>query len=551
MIYLAPFGVSMKKVAMIREEFGDNSLRIVKTDPFQLCKIKGFGFMTVDSVARKTKVSLKHPLRYSGAINYVLDEARVSGHLFLSVDETVGQCYELLNMGCDDEVVSEEEIRQAISNERVESRIYVEGSRVYLSYERMCEVKSAKRIVSMILQEGFTKIDDLDSKIDNAERTLHQRLAPSQRNAVKLCLSHPISIMTGGPGSGKTTTLRFILDIYKAAFPANEVLLAAPTGRASRRMAEQTGMHASTLHSALGLVTDEDSPLNDKELLSADLVVVDEFSMVDMRLAYILLDRIKSGAQLIIVGDADQLPSVGAGNVLREMIRSEKVPTAVLETVFRQASNSRIITNAYAINHNDTHLQFGDDFQFLEVQNSEEAAQLVIKNYLQEVSLHGIEDVQILSPLRTQFCMNGDALAGIIADAPIKMPPDEDAGHPGSVVASFTAQPTADPPVFSQTATAPKSTQPAQQQVHPPVQQSHAPAPEPPKTLDEYLRVMTIEQAKAVKVDFGRFSGWSLGEIAMKSPGDLAWYVKNYSGHNLALKAGATKLLETVGQMAS
>ena len=291
MIYLAPFGVSMKKVAMIREEFGDNSLRIVKTDPFQLCKIKGFGFMTVDSVARKTKVSLKHPLRYSGAINYVLDEARVSGHLFLSVDETVGQCYELLNMGCDDEVVSEEEIRQAISNERVESRIYVEGSRVYLSYERMCEV--------------------------------------------------------------------------------------------------------------------------------------------------------------------------------------------------------------------------------------------------------------------TQFCMNGDALAGIIADAPIKMPPDEDAGHPGSVVASFTAQPTTDPPVFSQTATAPKSTQPTQQQVQPPVQQSHAPAPEPPKTLDEYLRVMTIEQAKAVKVDFGRFSGWSLGEIAMKSPGDLAWYVKNYSGHNFALKAGATKLLETVGQMAS
>lgn len=276
--------------------------------------------------------------------------------------------------------------------------------------------KSAKRIVSMILQEGFTKIDDLDSKIDNAERTLHQRLAPSQRNAVKLCLSHPISIMTGGPGSGKTTTLRFILDIYKAAFPANEVLLAAPTGRASRRMAEQTGMHASTLHSALGLVTDEDSPLNDKELLSADLVVVDEFSMVDMRLAYILLDRIKSGAQLIIVGDADQLPSVGAGNVLREMIRSEKVPTAVLETVFRQASNSRIITNAYAINHNDTHLQFGDDFQFLEVQNSEEAAQLVIKNYLQEVSLHGIEDVQILSPLRKRGAVAANALNETIRD---------------------------------------------------------------------------------------------------------------------------------------
>ena len=416
MIYLAPFGVSMKKAAMIKEEFGDQSLQIVKTDPFQLCRIKGFGFMTVDSIARKTKVSLKHPMRYAGAINYVLDEARVSGHLFLSVDETVGRCYDLLNSDCEAEVVSESEIRQAISNERLESRIYVEGTRVYLSYERMCEVKAAKRIVSMILQEDFEEIYDLDEKIDQAEQTLKQKLAPSQRKAVKLCLSHPISIMTGGPGSGKTTTLRFILDIYKKEYPSNEILLAAPTGRASRRMAEQTGMFASTLHSALGLITDEESSLNDTELLPADLIVVDEFSMVDMRLAYILLERIKPGAQLLIVGDADQLPSVGAGNVLREMIRSEKVPTAVLDTIFRQASNSRIIVNAHAINHNDTHLQYGDDFQMLEVQNAEDAAQLVVKNYLQEVSQHGLENVQILSPFRKRGAVASNALNVTIRD---------------------------------------------------------------------------------------------------------------------------------------
>ena len=416
MIYLAPFGVSMKKAAMIKEEFGDQSLQIVKTDPFQLCRIKGFGFMTVDSIARKTKVSLKHPMRYAGAINYVLDEARVSGHLFLSVDETVGRCYDLLNSDCEAEVVSEGEIRQAISNERLESRIYVEGTRVYLSYERMCEVKAAKRIVSMILQEDFEEIYDLDEKIDQAEQTLKQKLAPLQRKAVKLCLSHPISIMTGGPGSGKTTTLRFILDIYKKEYPSNEILLAAPTGRASRRMAEQTGMFASTLHSALGLITDEESPLNDTELLPADLIVVDEFSMVDMRLAYILLERIKPGAQLLIVGDADQLPSVGAGNVLREMIRSEKVPTAVLDTIFRQASNSRIIVNAHAINHNDTHLQYGDDFQMLEVQNAEDAAQLVVKNYLQEVSQHGLENVQILSPFRKRGAVASNALNETIRD---------------------------------------------------------------------------------------------------------------------------------------
>ena len=327
--------------------------------------------------------------------------------------ETVPEINEMINRKYYDHTIV---LNLLISNERLESRIYVEGTRVYLSYERMCEVKAAKRIVSMILQEDFEEIYDLDEKIDQAEQTLKQKLAPSQRKAVKLCLSHPISIMTGGPGSGKTTTLRFILDIYKKEYPSNEILLAAPTGRASRRMAEQTGMFASTLHSALGLITDEESPLNDTELLPADLIVVDEFSMVDMRLAYILLERIKPGAQLLIVGDADQLPSVGAGNVLREMIRSEKVPTAVLDTIFRQASNSRIIVNAHAINHNDTHLQYGDDFQMLEVQNAEDAAQLVVKNYLQEVSQHGLENVQILSPFRKRGAVASNALNETIRD---------------------------------------------------------------------------------------------------------------------------------------
>ena len=139
----------------------------------------------------------------------------------------------------------------------------------------------------------------------------------------------------------------------------------------------------------------------------------------------------------------------------------------------------------------------------------------------------------------TQFCMSGDVLSNIIADSPIKMAPDEDVGHPGNVAATFTAQPTAGP-VKNEVQQPPVA-----------VVQPKAPEPEPPKTLEDFMRVMTLDQAKAVKVDFGRFSGWTLGDIAMKNPGDLAWYVKNYSGHNLALKAGATKLLEAVGQMAS
>ncbi len=409
MLYLAPYGVSAKKAILIRDEFGDDSLRIIKEDPFQLCKVHGFGFLTVDEIARKTKVSPRNPLRYSGAINYVLEEARISGHLFLSEEETVSRCYELLNRDYESEIVSERDIQAALINERLESRVYVDGRRVYLSSERACEVNTAKRIVSMLIGEGYRPISRIQDLIAETEATMTQKLSPSQRKAVELCLSHPLSIMTGGPGTGKTTTLRFILDIYRQARPGGEILLAAPTGRASRRMEEQTNLPASTIHSALGLISDNPA-LNDDSILTADLVIIDEFSMVDMHLASSLFERLKPGCQLIIVGDADQLPSVGAGNVLREMIRSNLVPTAVLDTVFRQADDSRIAVNAHAVNHNDTHLLFGNDFQMLDVADSEEAAQLVIRNYLAEIREHGVEGVQILTPFRKKGAVGADSL---------------------------------------------------------------------------------------------------------------------------------------------
>ena len=377
--YLAPYGVSMKKIAKIQESFEDNSLRVVQSDPFQLCRIRGFGFLTVDAIARKTKVSLRNPLRYAGAIHYCLEEARSNGHLFLPHDELVDKCYELLNRECEGEVVPMYDVTGAVSQEVKAKQIYNENGRIYLSFERLCEVKTAKRIVSMLLSEGMPMVSDLSKQIALTESNLPHPLAPSQREAVKLCLSHPCSIMTGGPGVGKTTTLKAILEIYHRVFPDHEILLAAPTGKASRRMSEQTGFPASTLHSAMGILSDEDIETNGPEFLSADFVVIDECSMVDMRLAYALFERLKPGVKLLFVGYPDQLPAVGAGNVLREMIRSGIVPTAVLDTVFRQASNSRIALNAYAVNHNDTKLLYGDDFLMQDVQTSEDAADLVMK----------------------------------------------------------------------------------------------------------------------------------------------------------------------------
>lgn len=414
--YLSPFGVSLKKIHKIQEAFGDDSLRIVKTDPFQLCKIKGFGFLTVDEIARKTRVSLRHPLRYVGAMLYLLDEAMGAGHLFLPVEELESKCYDLLNRDCQREVVSVSDIHAAVVKAHMDKLIYNEKGRVYKFFERQCEVQVAKRVVSLLLQERPIEIPNITAEIKASEKALHQQLAPSQRTAVELCLTHSISIITGGPGVGKTTTLRVILDIYHRVMPDNEILLAAPTGKASRRMHEQTGYPASTLHSAMGIMYDADLAAQEYELLTADLVIVDECSMVDMRLAYALFQRLKPGAQLILVGDPDQLPSVGPGNVLREMIRSQMIPTAVLDIVFRQASNSRIALNAHAVNHNDTHLLYGDDFIFCDVNTSDEALSLILKYYVQEVSQNGIENVQILSPQRKKGTVCANRLNSEIRD---------------------------------------------------------------------------------------------------------------------------------------
>ena len=216
--------------------------------------------------------------------------------------------------------------------------------------------------------------------------------------------------------SRQTTTLRAILDIYHRLYPDNELLLAAPTGKASRRMTEQTGFPAFTLHSAMGISSEEDLEDPVPEFLSADLIVIDEYSMVDMKVTYALFQRLKPGVQILFVGDPDQLPSVGAGNVLRELLRCGVIPTAVLDTVFRQASNSRIYLNAYAVNNNDTRLQFGDDFALYEAGNSDEAAALVIQTYLSEVKKKGIEGVQILSPFRKKGAVGADQLNKEIRD---------------------------------------------------------------------------------------------------------------------------------------
>ena len=278
---------------------------------------------------------------------------------------------------------------------------------------------STAREISKRLVTDLPMEEDLESVLAAVKDEQKLRTSAKQEAAVEAAFRYNLSIITGSPGTGKTTVLRVILAVYRKLFPKRKISLMAPTGRASRRMAESTGfLEACTLHSGLKLVSEEDEGRRMKEepLLDADLIIVDEFSMVDMWLANKFFTSLKEDAKVVLVGDPDQLPSVGAGNVFRELIRCGLVPVTVLDEIFRQARDSLIAYNARFINEGNTKLYYGNDFQFLPYENQEEAAAAIIERYCREVQENGIEHVQILSPFRTEGAASADRLNAAIRE---------------------------------------------------------------------------------------------------------------------------------------
>ena len=265
--------------------------------------------------------------------------------------------------------------------------------------------KETTQKITKILTNSIWFNANIDKEIETTQKKFNTILSKSQVEAIKMCFSNPLSIITGGPGTGKTTVLKSILDIYSRVAKHKEVLLAAPTGLAARRMSDATGNVACTLHSALGLYHKEDDEEDknedaiEDEKLNADFIVIDETSMLDMKLVNILMDRVKDNAHILFVGDVDQLPSVGAGNVLREMINCDIIATTHLDTVFRQAEMSRIAVNAHSINNGEVRLNYGNDFAFIDT-NSENIAEEVKKIYVSEIAEDGVENVQVLSPFK-------------------------------------------------------------------------------------------------------------------------------------------------------
>ena len=406
MILLTPFNVTPVTAMKIYEHFGSRSVDILQKNPYELCQVSGFGFKRVDAIVRKGDLPLNSPMRIHGAVFAALDTGRnEKGHLFLEEDALAKTGVKLLNENITDGQVkvTPEEVDAVVQDMILKGEIVSSNGNIYQSNVFVQEDETARKIAEMLAVPPVTL--DISESLEYVRKNLGLALSQRQSEAVYMAFRSNLSIITGSPGTGKTTVLRAIIEVFQMLCPKGKILLAAPTGRASRRMAESTGRNdAKTLHSLLGLLGDSEPIQKDKqkEPLDADLIIVDESSMIDMWLARQFFSRVRMGTRVILTGDVDQLQSVGAGDVFRELIDSGLIPVTVLNEIFRQKKGSLIAYNAKRINEANIDLQYGEDFQFVKCQTQEDAADLICRIFCEQVALHGIEKVQILSPFRSE-----------------------------------------------------------------------------------------------------------------------------------------------------
>lgn len=394
--FLTPYGITANRAVKLYREYGKEAMSIVKDHPYRLCELTGIGFRTADRIAASVGVSPLSTDRADAALLYTLTEAESRGHLCMEKHAFVKQCLKLLDTPeFTEEMLANRAARLVESGDLVSYH-----GMVYRFSNAESEAKLAVHIHRLLHVECPYTYADLDAENDAEERALRVRFAPEQREAVKMALTHSLCIITGGPGTGKTMIQRAILDIYKRSHPDKRIICCAPTGRAARRMEQSTGETASTVHKALGLVARDNAYYGGTDELEADLILADEVSMLDNHLALQLFRAVPDGTQLILIGDADQLPSVGPGAVLSEMLACGLVPVVRLDRVFRQNAGSRIAINAKLIRHGNLSLEYGPDFEFHQSANLTESAERIKDLYLQEVRRCGVDNVALLTPFR-------------------------------------------------------------------------------------------------------------------------------------------------------
>ncbi|WP_237535321.1 ATP-dependent RecD-like DNA helicase [Streptomyces sp. SID3343] len=415
MVFLQGIGISTSPAVRIFKEYGDASITVVRTEPYRLAAdVWGIGFKTADAIAKAVGIPHDAPQRIKAGLQYTLSEGADDGHCYLPADVLVAEAVEILDVPselvvrCLNELMAEE----GVICEEMPSPVTASGTQgdpeqaVYLVPFHRAEISLASRLRTLLgaREDRLAMFADVDW--ERALAWLKGRtgtaLAPEQEQAVRLALTAKVAVLTGGPGCGKSFTVRSVVELARAR--GATVVLAAPTGRAAKRLAELTGCEAATVHRLLQLRPGGDAAYDQDKPLDADLVVVDEASMLDLLLANKLVKAVPPGAHVLFVGDVDQLPSVGAGEVLRDLLAAERLPRVRLTQIFRQAKESGVIVNAHRINAGRPPVTDGlTDFFLFPVDEAEDAATLTVDVVARRIparfGLDARRDIQVLAPM--------------------------------------------------------------------------------------------------------------------------------------------------------
>ncbi len=394
MIYLQSAGISTNLALKIFKQYSEKTIEVVESNPYKIINdIWGVGFKTADELAEKIGFPKDDQRRIKAGLIYILDEAQRSGHTYLPETELMAECESLLNyqMGIDDPLLIDAE---------EDGEIVRENRNVYLSFLYYAERRIEEKL------EALLSNPPVENKLQRELLTsIGERFSEEQLDAILSSIQNKVSIITGGPGTGKTTTIRGIIEIYRST--QKRILLAAPTGRAAKRITELIGLEAKTIHRLLEYNPIEHTFNFDEEnQLSADLIVIDELSMIDIILMYNLVTAISLNTNIVFVGDVDQLPSVGPGNVLHDFISSGKIPVTKLTKIYRQAEASEIVKAAHKINQGEIPEilnQEESDLFFItenDAQNiPEKILRLTTENLPRAFGYDSIRDIQILTPM--------------------------------------------------------------------------------------------------------------------------------------------------------
>lgn len=405
MVFLQGYGVSSTYAVKIYKAYGDKSVSVVKGNPYRLAlDISGIGFKTADRIAQNMGIDPNSQIRAEAGNIHVLSELVNEGHVYYPYEKLLDAAASLL--GVDKEVLKTA-IGSLVEQGRMVIDEQIEDRAVYLKPLHLAETNVARRLRTLINSPGQLFQIDIDKTIQWVQQAIGIELAEMQQEAIRKALTSKVLVLTGGPGTGKTTLLNGVIRILQKQ--GQRIVLASPTGRAARRLAEVTGREAKTIHRLLEYSPREGGfKRNEENPLQADFVIIDEASMVDIILMNHLLKAIPQTATLMLVGDIDQLPSVGPGNVLRDIIASGKVETVRLTEVFRQAKESMIVVNAHRVNRGIFPIAKPPpggkaDFYFVARDEPETALALVKELYAHKIpkALHldPFDDIQVMTPM--------------------------------------------------------------------------------------------------------------------------------------------------------